>query len=190
MPLGLEPGVWTKDLGWAYQEVHHCATRVIVPVVRVFCPYIYGLNDKAVNVIVIKCNCILCDPMQLLWFNAKDRASLSLRARSLRLSTVNHIQLHPLQQSRFDHINWMQPWFIVIAFWRFDTIAPSHLKNIKRRCLHGCGYHGQRSSAFNCIHCRDHNANVISLNAIASNNCKRSNGDVAAMDGQLHSTES
>ena len=49
MLLGLVPRVQTYDLGWICQEVHHCATHVIVPVVRVFCSYIYRLNDKAVN---------------------------------------------------------------------------------------------------------------------------------------------
>ena len=30
MPLGLVPGARTQDQGWPFQEVHHCATHVMV----------------------------------------------------------------------------------------------------------------------------------------------------------------
>ena len=30
MPLGLVPGVRIQDKGWPFQEVHHCATHVMV----------------------------------------------------------------------------------------------------------------------------------------------------------------
>ena len=29
MPLGLVPGARTQGQGWSFQEVHHCATRVM-----------------------------------------------------------------------------------------------------------------------------------------------------------------
>ena len=50
MPLGLVPRVRTQDMGWAFQEVHHCATHVMVRSrEQIFRTYIYGLNDKAIN---------------------------------------------------------------------------------------------------------------------------------------------
>ena len=49
MPLGLVPGVRTQGLGWPCQEVHLCATHVIVATASLFWPYIYGINDEAVN---------------------------------------------------------------------------------------------------------------------------------------------
>ena len=30
MPLGLVPGAQTQGQGWPFQEVHHCATHVMV----------------------------------------------------------------------------------------------------------------------------------------------------------------
>ena len=50
MPLGLVPGARTQGQGWPFQEVHHCATHVMVAKREENCPYIYGLNYKAVKV--------------------------------------------------------------------------------------------------------------------------------------------
>ena len=49
MPLGLVLGVRTQGQGWPFQEVHHCATHVMVAYCEKKCPYIYGLNDEAAN---------------------------------------------------------------------------------------------------------------------------------------------
>ena len=49
MPLGLVAGVRTQGQVWPFQEVHHCATHVVVAKREKKCPYIYGLNDEAVK---------------------------------------------------------------------------------------------------------------------------------------------
>ena len=45
MALGLMPGVRTQGIRWSCQEVHHCATCVMIAKL----PHIYGINTKAVN---------------------------------------------------------------------------------------------------------------------------------------------
>ena len=43
--LGLMPGVRTQGIRWSCQEVHHCATCVMIEK----CPYIYGLSTNPVK---------------------------------------------------------------------------------------------------------------------------------------------
>ena len=45
MALGLMPGARTQGISWSCQEVHHCATSVMIE----NCPYIYGLNTNPVK---------------------------------------------------------------------------------------------------------------------------------------------
>ena len=59
MPLGLVPRDRIQGQGWPVQEVHHCATHVMVAYQekndRI---YLYGLNTKAVNMPINACRII------------------------------------------------------------------------------------------------------------------------------------